>query len=74
MECQFNMGKAERRIRMVLGVVILGIGGTTLVSEWGSLLAFVLGVFVLFSGIRQFCPIRKWLGINTYDPHHAENH
>ncbi|MCH7615378.1 MAG: DUF2892 domain-containing protein, partial [Nitrospinae bacterium] len=54
MECQFNMGKTERRIRIVLGTIILGIGGTTLLPEWGSLLAFVLGVIVLFSGIRQF--------------------
>jgi len=74
MECQFNMGKTERRIRMTLGVLILGIGGTTLVPEWGNLLAFVLGVIALFTGIRQFCPIRKWLGIKTYDHHHAENH
>ena len=59
---------------MVLGVLILGIGGTTLLPEWGSLVAFVLGVIALFTGIRQFCPIRKWLGINTYDHHPTENH
>jgi len=74
MECQFNMGKTERRIRIVLGILLLGLAGLTMLPEWGSLLAFAVGVLALFTGIRQFCPFRKWLGFNTGAHHPVENH
>jgi len=31
-------------------------------------------VLALFTGIRQFCPFRKWLGFNTGAHHPVENH
>ena len=72
MEC--NLGKTERRIRVFLGVVLLGIAGLTMLPEWGSGLAFVLGIVALFSGVARFCPLWKVFGINTCERKHAESH
>ena len=69
-----NIGKAERRIRIGLGVLLLGIAGLTMVPDWGSALAFVLGAVALFAGIGRFCPLWKVFGVNTCGHTPAENH
>ncbi len=60
-----NIGKHERRLRIGLGILLIGIGGLTALPEWGSLVAFFLGGIALYTGIHHFFPMRKWLGTNT---------
>ena len=65
MEC--NIGKTERRIRVGLGIFLLGLAGLTFLPDWPALLTFVVGAVALFTGIARFCPLWKVLGINSCD-------
>jgi Inner membrane protein YgaP-like, transmembrane domain len=69
-----NMGKHESRIRIGLGLFLLAIGGLTALPEWASLVAFCLGAVALYTGIHHFCPLWKWLGINTCEQQHQKHH
>lgn len=73
MERHENMGKTEGRLRILLGILLLGIAGLTVLPEWGSALTFLLGTMMLFTGIRLFCPLWKVLGISTCE-HHPGTH
>lgn len=67
-----NIGKHERRLRIGLGIILIGIGGLSTLPEWGSLAAFFLGAIALYTGIHHFCPVWKLLGINTCE--HPQDH
>jgi len=73
MEHQINLGKMEGKIRIGLGILLLGTAGLTMLPEWGSALSFLVGTMLLFTGIRLFCPIWKFLGVNTSE-HHPGTH
>ena len=68
-----NIGRHERRIRIGIGALLIGIAGLTALSGWGTLSAFFLGMVMLYTGVHQFCPVWNLLGINTCE-HHAEHH
>lgn len=72
MEHPVNIGKNERRLRIGLGVLLVGIGGLTALPEWGSLALFCLGVIAIYTGIHHFCPLWKLFCINTCE--HPQNH
>ena len=74
MEHPVNIGKTERRIRIGLGILLIGIGGLTAFPEWASLVAFCLGGIAIYTGIHHFCPVWKLFGINTCEHHNLENH
>ncbi len=63
-----NVGRAERSIRIVLGLVLLGIGAFAGLPPWGAGIAFVVGAVALVTGAIGFCPAWKLLGINTCPP------
>jgi hypothetical protein len=73
MDHTFNIGKHERRIRMWLGFLLIGIAGFTALSVWGTLITFFLGIFAMYTGVHHFCPLWKLFGINTCDQH-IEHH
>ena len=73
MEYHTNIGKTEGRLRIGLGILLPGIAGLTMLPEWGSAFAFLLGSIMLFTGIRLFCPLWKFLGINTGEYHPGEH-
>lgn len=52
-----NESKNDRIMRVVLGVVLIGLGGV----GWLS----IPGAIVLVTGIVGFCPLYKVLGIST---------
>ena len=58
MKC--NMGKIDRIIRVVLGIVLLG---------WGlmnsCIIADIVGVILLFTAAIGWCPLYVPLGINS---------
>lgn len=74
MEHIVNIGKHERRLRIGLGIFLIGIGGLTALPEWGSLVAFCLGAIALYIGIHHFCPLWKLLGITACDQQRQEHH
>lgn len=55
-----NVGKVDRIIRVVLGVLLIGNVFYALESPIGW-----VGVILLITGIAGICPIYSLLGINT---------
>jgi hypothetical protein len=54
-----NVGRTERTIRVIVGVVILGVG-MAYQSWWGA-----VGVVPLATGLTGWCPPYALLGIST---------
>ncbi|MGD8896405.1 MAG: DUF2892 domain-containing protein [Acidobacteriota bacterium] len=54
-----NMGRTERMIRVVVGVVIVGIG-VAYQSWWGA-----VGLVPIATGLIGWCPPYALLGIDT---------
>ena len=54
-----NVGSTERLLRIIVGVVIIGLG-LYFQSWWG-----VVGIIPLLTGLFRFCPLYKMLGMNT---------
>lgn len=52
-----NESRDDRIMRVVLGVVLIGLGGVGLLS--------IPGVIALATGIIGFCPLYKVFGIST---------
>jgi hypothetical protein len=53
-----NVGKIDRSIRIVVGLVLLGLAATG--KMWG-----LIGIVPLLTGIIGWCPPYQLLGINT---------
>ncbi len=58
MEC--NVGKTDRIIRIVIGVLLLVLAINLKSILWG-----ILGAIVLATGIFRFCGLYKLLGVDT---------
>ncbi len=56
---QCNVGKTDRMVRMIAGVVIIG-AGFYFQSWWGA-----IGIVPLMTGAFRWCPPYALLGINT---------
>ena len=56
---QCNIGKTDRMIRLVAGVVIIA-AGFYYQSWWG-----VIGIMPLMTGTLRWCPPYSLFGINT---------
>jgi len=61
-----NEGKTDRMIRVVLGVILLGLALFSL-SGVAQIIAIVAGVIALVTGAIGFCGLYKILGISTVD-------
>jgi len=57
-----NVGYVDSIIRVVIGASIVGIG-LYFDSMWG-----LVGLIPVFSGAVSFCPVYKWLSIDTAKP------
>lgn len=60
-----NVGGIERPIRIVLGVVLIGVGASGGLPTVGMTLAYVVGVVALVTGAIGYCPAWQLFGINT---------
>lgn len=60
-----NVGGIERPIRIVVGIVALGVGAFAGLPPLGTGGAFVVGTIALVTGAIGFCPLWMVLGINT---------
>jgi len=56
---QLNIGKPERVIRVIVGLVIIG-AGVYYQSWWGA-----IGLVPVFTGVLGWCPPYQLLGIST---------
>jgi len=63
-----NEGGADRIVRVVLGLIALGLAFVEFEVMAGNLLGIViaaLGAIALFTGIFGFCPAYKICGLST---------
>lgn len=57
---KINVGTADRAMRIIVGLVLIGLAATGTVGWWGW-----LGVVLLATGLFRFCPAYTLLGMNT---------
>lgn len=57
---KLNIGTIDRVLRIVAGLVLIGLAATGTVGLWGY-----IGVVPLLTGIFRFCPAYTLLGVNT---------
>ena len=63
---QRNIGKIERILRLLLGVVIcvsvILMGNSNLADS----ILLVIGTFLILNGVTARCYLWRWLGINSH--------
>jgi len=59
-----NEGTIDRIIRVVVGVILLGLG-IFVVGGWVGIVLDVLGVVMLVTAAVGFCPLYTLFGMNT---------
>lgn len=62
-----NVGRTDKMLRIIGGLVLLGISFMTLggVSTTLGIIAIVVAVVLLFTALVNFCPAYKLLGFGT---------
>ena len=60
-----NVGSVDRAVRFVLGIVLIGLGLTHVVSGGLAIGAYCIGGIALLTGTIGFCPARGLFGIST---------
>lgn len=60
-----NVGNTDRIIRLVIGIVLIGVGFGAISGIAGTIIG-VIGIFLVITGILARCILYNILGINTY--------
>jgi len=55
-----NVGNVDRTLRILLGLVLIGLAAAGTIGAWGY-----LGIVPLITGIAARCPLYTLLGIRT---------
>jgi hypothetical protein len=55
-----NVGTIDRVLRIVVGLILLGLAVTGQIGYWGY-----IGIVPLATGLFRFCPLYTMLGMNT---------
>lgn len=62
-----NVGKTDKAIRLIAGAILIGLGLFYLgLSGVAGIIATAIGAILALTGIINFCPIFRLLGINTF--------
>jgi hypothetical protein len=62
---KFNVGNADRIIRLLLGVVLIGLAYSGVITGTGAIVAYVVAAIAIVTGLAKFCLLYTLLGINT---------
>jgi hypothetical protein len=57
---KYNVGTIDRVLRVIAGLVLIGLAATGTVGLWGW-----IGVVPLLTGLFSFCPAYAIFGMNT---------
>jgi DUF2892 family protein len=60
-----NVGGNERPIRIVVGILLLGVGGFANLPPIGTAVALVAGTIALVTGAIGFCPLWALFAMNA---------
>jgi hypothetical protein len=55
-----NVGTIDRVLRIVAGLVLVGLAASGTIGMWGY-----IGVVPLLTGLFRFCPVYPLIGLNT---------
>ncbi|VXC66767.1 conserved hypothetical protein [Pseudomonas sp. 9AZ] len=55
-----NVGTLDRSLRIVAGLILLGLSLSGVIGLWG-----LIGIVPLATGLFRFCPLYPLLGIST---------
>lgn len=55
-----NVGGIDKILRVIVGLVLIGLAATGMVGVWGW-----IGVVPLLTGLIGWCPLYPLLGLNT---------
>jgi len=55
-----NIGKVDRALRIIVGLVLIGLSLSGVIGWWGR-----LGLIALVTAFVSFCPLYAMLKINT---------
>ena len=55
-----NVGTVDRALRVIAGVVLIGLAAGGVIGMWGY-----IGVVPLLTGVFRFCPAYPLLGVST---------
>lgn len=64
MKIEVNEGSIDRAARLLVALVLIGVG-LGVVRGPGGIAMAVVGVIPLLTGVSGFCPLYTLLGINT---------
>jgi hypothetical protein len=57
---KMNSGGIDRTLRVIVGLVLIGLAASGMVGVWGY-----IGVVPLLTGVVGFCPAYALFGMNT---------
>lgn len=57
---QCNVGKTDKTLRIIAGLVLLALGAAGVIGWWG-----LIGLVPLATGLINWCPVYSLLGIKT---------
>ena len=60
-----NVGTMDRAIRFVLGIILIALGLTHILTGGMAIAAYCVGGIALLTGAIRFCPAWTFVGINT---------
>lgn len=56
-----NLGKKDRVIRVIVGVILIGLTLSGTIGVWGW-----LGLVLIVTALVSFCPVYTFLGVNSW--------
>jgi hypothetical protein len=56
-----NLGKKDRLIRVIVGVILIGLTLSGTIGVWGW-----LGLVLIVTALLSFCPVYTFLGVNSW--------
>ncbi len=60
-----NVGKLDRTVRLILGIILLTLFLTKTVSGITGIILIILAIILIFTAFTGFCGLYKILGIRT---------
>ena len=60
-----NVGGVDQKIRLLLGLLAIGIAALAGLPTWGAVVMATVGVIALVTGSTGYCPLWTLFGINT---------
>ena len=60
-----NVGSADRILRIIVGVVLIGVYFLFPGNAWWAVLALAVGIVALVTGLLSTCPAYSILGVST---------